>query len=193
MAEVVALGLDLSLTSTGLAAMVDGRLARVHNIKTKGTNADRYPQYLRRIRGIANEIRWWIEDIGSDFGPVNLAIIEAPSYGSRNGKPHERAGLWWEAYSNMHDAGIDIVALAPTTRAKYITGSGKADKAKVLEEAAWKYGELVTNDDIADAAGMAAMASRALGLPVIDELPTLKCLEAFEGVPWQTLLPQPSE
>lgn len=184
----VAIGLDLSLTSTGLAGVVDGRLIAVGNVKSSGTNADRYPEHLVRIKNLWQDIDQWVHEVTTAYGKPDVALIESPSFKSRNGKPHERAGLWWKVYENLWLQDITICAIAPTTRAKYITGKGRVEKAEVLDWAQRQYGEFVSNHDIADAAGMAAMGSRALGVVAeAHELPD-GALKSFEGVPWPTLL-----
>lgn len=183
--DITTVGLDLSLTSTGIAVMGEAGLCEIHNIKSKGTAADGPGENYDRIEGIANEFRLWLDRNWLKHGYPKLGVLEAPSHGSRNGKPHERAGLWWAVFGVLHGKGIRVVTVAPATRAKYITGDGRAKKPAVLAAAREMYGQEIPNDDVADASGLAAMGMRSLGLPVETVLSD-KQLEAFEGVSWQT-------
>lgn len=178
-------GLDLSLTSTGMALVEGGRLTEVGNIKSSGKKGATYAQSLDRIQEIAKDVLLFVAR------PVHpdLVVIESPSYGSRFGSAHERAGLWWEVFHVVSNKlGIPVATVAPPTRAKYITGDGRAGKDVVLAHAIEAYvrdrGPRITNDDIADAVGLAAMGSRWLGEPVeVHSLPE-RNLEAMNGAKW---------
>jgi Holliday junction resolvasome RuvABC endonuclease subunit len=160
------LGADLSLTSTGLAIAQKGRLAEVQNFKTSGKRGDGYPEFLARIGYLTGCVSEFLKATGH----LDLAVIEAPSHGSRFGNPHERAGLWWNVYDLLAQRGVPIATVAPKTRAKYITGSGNSGKDVVLAHAIEHYVTTgtarITNDDEADAAGLAAMGARRLGEPI---------------------------
>lgn len=179
-------GLDLSLSSTGLAAMVDGRLVDTENIVTRGRNGATYSETMPRIIDIAYQVDQWVKSLP---GEIDIAVIEAPSYRSSNGKPHERAGLWWQVFGDLWADGVTMVAVSPATRASYITGNGRAKKPEVFEHARARYDQealLIPNHDVADAAGMAAMASRRLGhIAEPMEIPD-RSLKSFEGVRWPT-------
>lgn len=178
------IGMDLSLTSTGLAQADNGRLTRVENIKSKGKKGDTYHDHWGRIMRLAFEVELFI----TRDEPVDLVVIEAPSYGSKFGSAHERAGLWWEVYDLVAKRGIPIATVAPTTRAKYITGRGRADKATVLAHAIHAYvgnhTPRIVNDDEADAVGLCGMGARFLGEPI--ELHPLDQanLDAMETPAW---------
>lgn len=184
------LGLDLSLTSPAVVLVEDGKYIDFFNPKSKGTKDDTYREDLDRIDDIATRIGWWARGVEDIEHPIDLAVIEAPSFGSRNGKPHERAGLWWSVVRELDKLGIPVVQVAPATRAKYITGSGRADKKLVLAKARERYGELthldekasIPNDDVADALGLADMGARSKGEGLVpDELIPVDCMTAYEG------------
>lgn len=147
------LGIDPSLTSTGLALVEEGAVIDTANIKSKGHKGMTYDEWLARIERVHADVRRVLNDWTSRR-LITLAVIEAPSHGSKYGNPHERAGLWWRIYSDLKFLGIERRTLAPTSRAKYITGSGKADKKEVLAVARDRWGE-IDNHDIADAVGLA--------------------------------------
>lgn len=161
---IATVGIDLSLASTGLAVAVDGRLVGMKNVKTSGKKGDTYPDHMPRILEVVDRVNTWLADAAAIHGPLNRAVIEAPSYGSKFGNAHERAGVWWRVYEHLWSAEVPITVMAPASRAKYITGNGKADKKEVLLAARERWGEEIPNHDIADAVGMAMWAQEdALG------------------------------
>jgi Holliday junction resolvasome RuvABC endonuclease subunit len=143
-----------------------GTLRKTETILTKGHKGMTIRETAARVRYIVHTI----EEFASDH-PADLYVIEAPSFGSSHGSGHERAGLWWKTVDRLIDLDPDrlvpVVGVAPATRAKYITGNGRASKDVVLTFARHAYdGIRIHNHDEADAAGLAAMGSRFLGQPV---------------------------
>lgn len=153
--SIVTLGLDLSLASTGLALAVDGDLKAYENVVTKGKKGDTHREHMPRIMHVSERINDWLAEMHAIHGEFALATIEAPSYNSRFGNPHERAGLWWKVYEHLWSSQVTLEAISPATRAKYIAGKGNAKKPEVLEQARLKWGEVIPNHDVADAVGMA--------------------------------------
>ena len=90
-----AIGLDISLTSTGYADVQSiGRDYSLTSTAFKTDPANPNPSLLdrhNRARTIEDDI---IRRIFA--GPVpDLVAGEAPSAGSKFGDPHDRSGLWW--------------------------------------------------------------------------------------------------
>lgn len=167
-------GIDLSLTSTGLALIVDGT-AHVdrHTTRPAGpVTTDRHD----RLLSIAETVHNW--STGAD-----LVVIEGPSYGSATGHQHDRSGLWWLVVHRLLTDGLPLAVIPPTCRARYATGKGNAAKDAVLAAVVRRYPEVeVTGNDQADALVLAAMGARSLGRP-IDVVPKLH-LTAMEGAAW---------
>lgn len=194
------LGLDLSLTSPGLALIEDGQIVAVSNIKTTGKRmaSRKHPDGAKiadRAERLAKVVTWFYDEIEDCYDEITLGVIEGPAMGSTNGSMHDRSGLWWAIISWLHEVGVTLVEVAPGARAKYITGSGRADKATVLAHAIERYqpnldansaGLIGKCDDIADAIGLADMGSRRLGFPVVADMPSAN-LEAMDGVLWPVL------
>lgn len=158
-------GLDISLTSTGIAVVKNGLLVEVGNICSKGKKGDTHHQHGPRVLDMAERINDFLAVVNA-FHSIDLAVIEAPSFNSRFGNPHERAGIWWQVYEYLYLAGIDIETLTPPSRAKYITGYGMAKKDLVLTAALarWDWNGKIENDDIADATGLAYWGQERLGV-----------------------------
>lgn len=175
------IGLDLSLTSTGVAVVSDRRIRTVTSVKSKGSRKDSLEHRWIRLGSIVSEITQASGEY--DWHYANLAVLEAPSYGSKHGSQHDRSGLWWKVVSHFLSMGIPVATVPPKTRAKYITGNGNAGKTEVLQWATKTYGVQFSCDDEADALGLAAMGSRALGEPLEDVLPP-RSIEAYEVIEW---------
>lgn len=172
-------GLDLSLTGTGIAFVVNGKLEEdpikiVSKGKEDATLADRQDRLHRLSRRITAQTS------GAD-----LVVVEGPSYGSTGGQQHDRAGLWWLVVDWIAiDFGKQVVEVSPNSRSKYATGKGNVGKDAVLAAVIRRYPQVeVRGNNEADALILAAMGARALGEPVEQSLPATN-LQAMEKVAW---------
>lgn len=180
------LGVDLSITSPAMVVFKDGRLDGICNPQARGSKRDGYADHFERFQWLSAQMAEWLNRNYDEDGQclIELAILEGPSFGSKFGNPHERAGMWWEVFGLLYGLGVPTGTVAPKSRAKYITGSGLADKAEVMHAARELWGYDIRNDDVADAAGMADMAARRLGAPVVEL--SDKQLEVMEVAKWPT-------
>ena len=184
-------GVDLSLTSTGIAIVDTATgLVTVHTVTSKPpTPAQRAKAGItslhERIRRLDDIERRLFE--GPLFGHFDLAVIEAPSYGSSNGGKHERSGLWWAVACRLYDLIGVVAEVPPSNRMRYATGSGAADKDRVLAAVIRRYPEVpVDGNDEADALVLAAMGARHLDQPIEASLPAAH-LAAMDRVEWPTV------
>lgn len=168
-AEIV--GLDLSLTSTGLARIGTdiGRRPVVCTVKSSGdkdaTWAARYSRMCRIRKQIADEI---------PYRSRCLVMLEAPSYASTNGSQHDRSGLWWMVHEDLLVRGHTVLPVAPKIRAKYATGKGNASKDAVLAATVRRHPDIeIDGNDIADAVNLMAIGCRLFGWPFDDPMPAL--------------------
>jgi Holliday junction resolvasome RuvABC endonuclease subunit len=154
------LGIDLSMTSTGLA-YIDGPHINTTAVRSKPTDGTVTEQRLR-LRGIVAAIWAYIHQwtVSPD-----LAVIEGPSYGSQGKGTWDRAGLWWMVVDELLAQGVRLAVVAPTARCRYATGKGNAAKDLVLAETVKRFGVVVGNDE-ADALVLAAMGRDWLGQPI---------------------------
>ena len=178
------IGIDLSLTATGLADvnLDTGTFENVETFGTKGKRADKYAERGKRLRGMADHIVDW-----ATAGPLDpeLVVIEGPALGNTRGSQFDRSGLWWMVVDDFLSAGIRVLVVPPKTRAKYGCGNGNAGKDVVLAHVIEQYDHLtpdrIRNDNEADAIILAAIGARYLGFPVEEELPESN-LAAMAGV-----------
>lgn len=167
------LGIDTSLTSTGVAVLTHGPFGvtvTTHTVDTappKRAKGDKTPvtvterwQRLRTIR-----------DLGISFTPVlpDLAVLEAPSYGSVGGSTWDRAGAWWLVVDRLHSVGVPVAIVPPKTRALWASGSGASSKAPIAVHLSrmWPDVDPGISDDEWDALALVSMGGQHLGaLPV---------------------------
>jgi len=160
---VSVVGLDLSLTQTGVAVVEEGRVHWTGVVKSAGKRDDSLSDRGTRISLIVSGVRSLVDRTGAQ-----LAVIEAPSFNSRFGSAHDRSGLWWRVVHMLDTRDIPVAQVTPMQRAKYGTGKGNADKKTVHAAVQKMYGRpdlpIKTNDE-ADAVLLAAMGARHLGKP----------------------------
>lgn len=178
-------GIDPSLTSTGICVITNGEIGALHSVKSGPTKAGIRDRAIR-IRGLANEVTRILADTYLNHQGIDLLVIEGPSHNSRFGKPHERGGLWWQIINGTDLYVDEYVEVAPQSRAKYGTGNGGSKKPVVLKAVREDYGPLaprpIKNSDEGDAVLLAAMGARVLGVPLEGESPGEANLESLRGI-----------
>ena len=149
-------GLDMSLASTGIAVHYpDGRLTTA-TIASKGKRDDNLAERRNRIHGI-------VEKVVEYYGTTDLIVIEGPAGVAPGGSTWDRAGLWWAVVSRVGKY-CPVAVVGPTTRAKWATGNGRADKAAVAVAMARRAPDVeLANSDEADALALAWMGAQRLG------------------------------
>lgn len=179
-------GIDLSLTSTGVALVDTEGETRVERLRSSGTRADSLLLRCARLERLAGEVIALVSGHRPD-----LVVIEAPAFGTPGGSVHDRSGLWWLVVADLTQT-FPLVEVGNTARAKYATGVGggaNAGKDAVLAAVVRRYGDVdVQGNDVADALLLACMGARHLGAPVEAHLPAVN-LEAMRKVRWPEAVP----
>ena len=174
------IGLDLSLTATGVATPD-------RTFTTGGKLPKDAPDMLRceRIAAIRDVVlrecgtaRNWAT--GEDY-PSPLVVMEGFSFGSPQGAT-EAGGLGWAVRVALHEAGIPFAVVPPTTLKKYACGKGTADKTEMVIAARERLGYDGHDNNVADALWLQAMGLERLGCPVVD-LPAVH-RAALDRVAW---------
>lgn len=190
---MIVLGIDPSLTSTGIARVdTDDRLvAQTWTITSKGTHADTLAQRRERLAMIAErrigDAAIGIGEDGSDLGGrADLAIIEGLAMAHHNAGTTMLNGLWWLTVHRLYNLGVPVVAVAPKSLKKYATGAGNAPKEAMVAAAIRRLPHVDTGDqpDRVDALWLAAMGADHLGAPLVDLPATHRA--ALDGVQWPT-------
>jgi crossover junction endodeoxyribonuclease RuvC len=145
-------GLDLSLTSTGIALIANSG-ARLHRIQPGNLTGH------ERMQRILTDTRIWTEG-------CELIVIEGPSFGSP-GRQHEMGGLWWLITRALWRRSRPYAVVEPSKLKRYATGKGNASKDEVLSAVVRRYPMAdVNGNDVADALVLAAMGADHLGIPL---------------------------
>ncbi|SEG44533.1 hypothetical protein SAMN04489712_105256 [Thermomonospora echinospora] len=176
------LGLDLSLTSTGLAYADDRGTIAIRAITTT-KQGDTITDQHHRLSRILEEI-WRPIHMGHQ---PDLVVLEGPSYGSKGAGTWDRGGLWWLVVSHFLTQRIPLAVVPPALLKKYATGKGggkDASKTAVASTAANRYGRVFASDDEADAYVLCAMGLDHLGHPPAPVPQTHR--QALAKVAWPT-------
>lgn len=164
-------GIDLSPTSTGVCIWrhfppdpPDLQQIAVHTIARNPLPKDSTLQTrANRNKDIAVDLL----DYHVNLSPADLLIMEGPALGisrATGAYMWDRAGLWWLIIHMAIEVGVPIVTVAPTTRAMWATGSGKADKGAVAAAMTRRLPDITfANSDEADAAALAYIGAQRIG------------------------------
>ncbi len=146
-------GLDLSLRETGIAILKNGKTLLTGTVKSK-PEGDRPIDELERILGIVEEIEVMISD--AVFDNVDMVVIENLAFGVRNATSlTQLAALNYFVREMCQRNGWPFILVAPTTLKKFVTGKGNAEKSLMLLSVYRKWGQPLTNDNMADAFALA--------------------------------------
>lgn len=147
------LGLDLSLTHTGLCIIKDGVMERAWSIKSK-PSGNKPIDELKRLQGILYNI----QNEALTARRVHMVAIEGLAFMARNTTALvQLAGLNYMVRNMLStsDNAAAFVIVAPTTLKKFISGKGNGDKNVMLMEIYKRWGETFIDDNEADAFGLA--------------------------------------
>lgn len=164
-------GLDLSLTSTGVSV---GQYQTTLKSKNKG------PLRLIEIRDQLLELLHGIDK--------PIVIVENYSFGSRNSQAHATGELGGVVRVALYAAGIPYVEVPPTCRAKFATGKGNAGKNEVISAISARTGITWSGagaDDLCDAWILEECGRVKLGIARYD-WPQVN-LSALDKVDWTSL------
>lgn len=148
------IGLDLSLTCTGVAG-------------------EGWTDYIRpkNLRGHPR-LAYIVENVVSFIKKADLVVIEGPSFGGGVKHRHEDlAGLRVMIRHACWRRDIPYAVVPPSCRALYATGKGSAPKGMVRDEIVRRYGVELDGAgryDMADAYTLLAMGLHHLGRPLTE-------------------------
>lgn len=123
----IALGIDQSLTSTGVCVIAYPSLQVLYTgaLCTSKTEHDGYADVIIRANDIANKL----ENIIDMYKVTDIAI-EGLSFGSRGDATRNLAILFGVICTKLNIT--QPYTVAPTSLKKFATGNGKADKKQML-------------------------------------------------------------
>lgn len=165
------LGVDLSLTSTGISA--NGKTGTI-------TTPAKGPERLSII-SLA------VLDAVID-NSIQLVAIEGYSFASRNSQAHSIGELGGVVRTRLWERNIPYVDIPPTCRAKFATGRGNAAKTEVMSSISAKTGLIFSGkgaDDMCDAWILEEMCRTRIGIS--DYTWSATQLSALDKVDWGAL------
>lgn len=163
------LGLDPSLTSTGVAVITDDLQVTTHRVESappKRAKGDKTPATLvERRRRIDLIVEGVIRAIPFGREP-DLVVIEGPAYSAVGGSAWDRAHLWWCLVERFLGAVCPVAVSPPGVAAKWATGSGRAGKGMAAAHLARLFPTLDVSisEDEFDATALAALGAQFVGL-----------------------------
>jgi len=150
--KIKSVGIDLSLTGTGVVILEDGLLINKKLIKSK-PSGDLPINELLRIKGIIEGIE--ISIMGHD---IDIAVIENLAFGVKKTTAlTQLAGLSYFTRDMLYKKSIPFVMVAPGSLKKFITGNGAAKKDEMLLATYKLYGITLLDDNICDGYGLARL------------------------------------
>ncbi|MDQ3028987.1 MAG: hypothetical protein M3R09_02935 [Actinomycetota bacterium] len=168
-AKPLVVGLDLSLTCTGIAGAGWSDIVRT------------------KLRGDAR-LDYLVLTIGSFIKRADMVAMEGPSYGHAGLGGHEElAGLRCAIRLDCYRRGIPYGIIPPSSLKLFATGNGRAAKGEMRSAIADRYGihtEGACQYDEADAYVLLAMGLDHLGHPLADVPPSHS--RALDGCDWST-------
>jgi len=157
-------GIDPSLTSTGLIVLNDKGLIEIQRlIKTKPDKEieDRLSYLSSEILRILSAMQYdsFLQNAARfQAGSVPIIHIEGLSFGARGQGIMQLAGLHFILRTQMKANGFSYKVIAPTELKKYVTGKGNAQKQVMLMKTLKRWNVEFESDDLCDAFGLAKMA-----------------------------------
>lgn len=140
------IGIDPSLTSTGVVVLVNGKIKDKYLVETKPTN--NYYDEIRRLIKIS-------ESFSLD-GKIDLVVVEGIAYGIKKASAlAQLCGLNYLIRKRLIEAEIPFVIVAPTTLKKFITGNGTAAKEELMLDVLKRFGVTLRDNNLCDAYGLA--------------------------------------
>lgn len=188
---MIAVGIDPSLTSTGVAVLVDGQIAHAERYGRDGHNGATYVTRSRRIRRMIRETT----TAALSHGTPDVFVIEEHPYAVGNqGNEFDRAAIWHGIYGNLDARNIPGVVVNNATGKTWVTGAGHASKLDMIAAIDEWYANQLPKplvdwpkkdnaDDVADALGYATMGAYKLGDPLPFE-PKDRHRTALLTLPW---------
>lgn len=161
-------GIDPSLTSAGIAVLVDGDPVLLRSVGFDGHNGASWMDRKNRVTAQALAITRVVIPRQPD-----LVVIEAPLTQIGTGDAFDRYALFLLGLLPLlADEGLPIATVHQATRATWVTGKGGSKrKAQVFAAIKDEWPKWVTrhlvNDDVGDALVLAAMGATYLG----DQIP----------------------
>ena len=162
------IGIDPSLTATGIVVFRDGKLELAETTKNRpelGT--------IKRVTDIRFHIGSIIDNLetkeewDNKWQAPDLIVIESFSYGSKGRSVFDIAYLGWRIREDLErlkeQDNIPWLEVPPSQLKKFATGQGNANKEIILQQAYKRWGYETHDNNVADAFVLAQIGRAYLG------------------------------
>lgn len=150
------LGVDPSITCTGMCLARPGELPAVSTAKTRPAGKGTLPKLAR--------LRAQVAAVLAARTAADLVLVESPSFGSHGSATRDLAGLWWLLVDALRAADTPLGLVAPSVLKKWTTGAGNAPKFDVGQSIARRWPDVILrNPDEADALALASIGLHHAG------------------------------
>lgn len=159
--SIITLGLDLSLTSSGVTVIKDRVIIYTETVKSSRCG-DLPIDELSRLLSIVKSI----ENLTIEYKPA-LAVIEGLAFAARNTTALvQLSGLNYLTRTMLFNLGVPFAICATTSLKKFLTQKGNSPKDHIALEIYKRYGLTILQNDKADSFGLAALGQAVLGKPI---------------------------
>lgn len=184
-------GLDLSLTGTGVAA-IDLATAQLRTAVHASP-----PPAIDTLAGHAARHRMLVDGIVGQVVASNpaLVVVEGLQFSvkMRDSSLTRRGFCWWAVVEGLCGAGVPVMEVTPQQIKQFATGRGSASKAEVVAAyaKAWPDAPMGRNiEDRADAAHAAALGAAWVGVQGLPQSITAVRAKLLAKLPTPTLPPR---
>lgn len=173
---ITSIGLDLSLTGSGVVVLNNGKIVKQQLIKSKPVG-DKPIDELKRIRKIVEGI----EVVINEHKPT-IAVIENLAFMARNTTAlTQLAGLSFFVRAVLFDHNIPFYLCAPTTLKRFATGKGNSEKDHIILEVYKQYGIDFVDNNVADAIFLAKIGSAIAGYEKVKKTHQIETIELLKN------------
>lgn len=169
-----ALGLDLSLTATGVVVVEDKVVKKQELIRSKPSGNSHVSEIERLLR-LVDSVMAIVKESGA-----GVVAIEGLAFMARNTTALvQLSALNYMVRRELYLNNIPFVIIAPPSLKKFVTGHGNAQKDVMMLETYKKYGESFLDNNLCDGYGLARCGAAIAGYEW-EEL-TIPQREAIKG------------
>lgn len=155
---MITLGVDLSLTATGIAVLEDGKLLYRGVIRSKPVGKKPKDE-IARINTIVEQVIVHIEK----YTP-RIVVLEGLAFMAKGTSLAQLSGLNYLVRQALYKMEIEFIIVAPSSLKKFITSRGNAQKDEMMLFVYKKYGVTILENNENDAYCLAQV-----GLALIDK------------------------
>ena len=153
------LGLDLSLTATGICLLEDGNVVLLDTIKSKPSGKTPTEE-LTRLQKIVSDI----EDVVVDHEDIDVVCIEGLAFMARNTTALvQLSGLNYLVRNMLHEYRKRFVIVQPTSLKKFATGSGASPKDVVILSTYKRFEQTILDNNQCDSFVLAKIGEGIAG------------------------------